>query len=85
MEKVERIKSQLLDILYIPTVLMNNEGTPIEYLDYQKFRVKKRNIKKISPSLGYFVLKRGGSIEALESFSSGDFLRYLQMNNIFKY
>lgn len=78
------VSKQLLDVLYIPTVLINNDGTPIEYLDHAKFRVKKRNIKKVPVSLVYFLLKNEGSLEDLESFSSGDFLRYLKMSSIFK-
>lgn len=83
--KEETIRKELLDILYIPTVLINNDRTPIEYSKFNRFRIKRRTINKVPVTLAYYVLKKGGSVENLEEFSSGDFERYLQMNNIFKF
>lgn len=84
-KKDEIAKRQLLDILHIPAVLINNDGTPIEYSKFNRFRVKRRTIDKVPVILAYYVLKKGGSVSSLEEFASGDFERYLQLNNIFKY
>jgi hypothetical protein len=81
----KNVKGELLSIIETPTVLLCKDYTPPEYCNNaKKYRkIKVRRVPNISVNLMSLILAQGGDLNSIEKFSSGDFLRFLQMSNIY--
>lgn len=81
---INKITKEIEDIIKTPTVLMCKNGMPIEYVNSNPLRkIKKRDVKKVSVFLASYVCEKGGDIDSIKRFSSGDFNRFLSMSNIY--
>lgn len=80
----DNIKKELEDIISVPTVLVCKDGEPIEYANTEGIRkIKVRKIDDISANLMMYIADKGGSVNSLEKFSSGDFSQFLSLSNVY--
>lgn len=80
----ETIEKSLVEYIKTPAILVDKNNVPYEYRQSGSItRLKRRRFNTVSINLYAFLLDNKISKNTLSEFASGNFLNYVEMNNIY--